>query len=105
MGIDINDDNFKQEVLEEKLPVLVDFWAVWWGQSLRNAVVIEHIAEKYKDRVKVCKLNVNDASRIASEYGMTTKPALAVFKGGRLIDRIDGGLSAVELEGRVEKFI
>ena len=98
MGIDITDTNFKQEVLEEGLPVLVDFWAVWCGPCLNLAPVIEEIAEEYKGKLKVCKLNVDDAPQTASNYEIMSIPTLAIFKNGEVMDRIVGALPKAELE-------
>ena len=105
MGINIDDNNFKQEVLEESLPVLVDFWAVWCGPCLRLAPVIEQIAKEYKGKLKVCKLNVGDAPKTASNYGIMSIPTLAIFKNGEVVDKIVGALSKIELETAIKPHI
>lgn len=105
MGIDINDSSFKQEVLEESLPVLVDFWAVWCGPCLRFAPVIEQIAKEYKGKLKVCKLNVDEASKTASNYGIMSIPTLAIFKNGKVVDKIVGALPKADLEIAIKKHI
>jgi len=105
MGININDGNFKQEVLEESLPVLVDFWAVWCGSCLRLAPVIEQIAKEYKGKLKVCKLNVDEAPKTASSYGIMSIPTLAIFKQGEVVDRIVGALPKSEIEATIKKHI
>ena len=61
----VTDDNFKQEVLESDLPVLVDFWADWCGPCKMIAPAISQIAEEYKDKIKVCKLNVEQGPQTA----------------------------------------
>jgi len=105
VGININDSNFKQEVLEEVLPVLVDFWSVWCGPCLRLALVIEQIAKEYKGRLKVCKLNVDDGPKTASSYGIMSIPTLAIFKNGEVVDRIVGALPKAEIETAIKKYI
>lgn len=105
MGIDINDSNFKQEVLEESLPVLVDFWAVWCGPCLRLAPAIEEIAKEYKGKIKVCKLNVDEAPKTTSDYEIMGIPTLAIFKDGEVVDKIMGALSKFELETAIKKYI
>ena len=105
MEIKVNDNNFKQEVLEESLPVLVDFWAVWCGPCLRLAPVIEEIAEEYKGKLKVCKLNVDDAPQTASSYEIMSIPTLAIFKNGKVMDRIVGALPKAELETAIKPHI
>jgi len=105
MGIDVTDANFKQEVLEEVLPVLVDFWSVWCGPCLRLAPVIEQIAKEYKGKLKVCKLNVDDAPKTASSYGIMSIPTLAIFKNGEVVDRIVGALPKAEIETAIKPHI
>ena len=105
MEINVNDNNFKQEVLEEGLPVLVDFWAVWCGPCLNLAPVIEEIAEEYKGKLKVCKLNVDDAPKAASSYEIMSIPTLMIFKNGKVVDRIVGALPKAELEIAIKPHI
>ena len=105
MGININDSNFKQEVLEESLPVLVDFWAVWCGPCLRLAPVIEQIAKEYKGKLKVCKLNVDDAPKTASSYEVMSIPTLAIFKNGKVVKKVVGALPKTELESMIKPHI
>jgi len=105
MGININDANFKQEVLEESLPVLVDFWAVWCGPCLRLAPVIEQITKEYKGKLKVCKLNVDDAPKTASSYEVMSIPTLAIFKNGKVVKKVVGALPKTELESMIKPHI
>lgn len=105
MGININDANFKQEVLEESLPVLVDFWAVWCGPCLRLAPTIEQIAKEYKGKLKVCKLNVDDAPKTAASYEIMSIPTLAIFKNGKVVDKFVGALPKAELENAIKPHI
>jgi thioredoxin 1 len=105
MEININDVNFKQEVLEESLPVLVDFWAVWCGPCLRLAPTIEQIAKEYKGKLKVCKLNVDDAPKTAASYEIMGIPTLAIFRNGKVVDKFVGALPKAELETAIKSYI
>ena len=88
--IEVTDKNFKQEVLASETPVLVDFWAPWCGPCLRAAPVLEKIAKIYKGKLKVCKLNVEEAEQAATEYGIMSIPTLNIFKDGEVVDQIIG---------------
>lgn len=98
MEIRVNDENFKQEVLESDVPTLVDFWADWCMPCHMVAPVVEEIAREYQGKLKVCKLNVDEARNTASNYGIMSIPTLAIFKNGKVADKIVGALSKTELE-------
>ncbi len=105
MEIQITDVNFKQEVLESDLPVLVDFWAEWCAPCRMVAPAVEEIAKDYQGRLKICKLNVDEALETASQYGIMSIPTLAIFKNGKVIDKIVGALPESELEVLINKYI
>ncbi len=80
--IELTADNWEQEVVKSDRPVLVDFWAVWCGPCRQLAPTIDKIANDFAGRVKVGKVNTNDAEEIAVRYRITAIPQLMVFKGG-----------------------
>jgi thioredoxin 1 len=90
MTIDIKDETFENEVLKSKVPVLVDFWAPWCGPCIMAAPVLEKIAGEYQGRLKVCKLDVDQARQIAIEHGIMSIPTLNIFKNGQVVDQIVG---------------
>ena len=78
----LNSENFEKEVLNESKLVLVDFYADWCGPCKMMAPIVEKIAEKASENVKICKINVDEASEIASKYGVMSIPTFIVFKNG-----------------------
>ncbi len=103
--MEVNDSNFKAEVLEADLPVLVDFWASWCGPCQRLAPLIKEIAKEYHDRLKVCKLNVDDNPLTASKYEIMSIPTLIIFKKGKVRERIIGLASKSGLESKIRPYL
>ena len=81
----INEGNFKQEVEEQTLPVLVDFWAPWCGPCLMMAPVLEELEKEWQGKIKVGKVNVDENSGLASRYGVMSIPTLVLFKNGKAL--------------------
>jgi thioredoxin 1 len=88
--IHIKDEDFQREVLESKVPVVVDFWAPWCSPCLTAAPVLEKIAEEYQEQLKICKLNVDEERRTAVEYSIVSIPTLIIYKNGEIVDQIIG---------------
>jgi thioredoxin 1 len=105
MEIQVNDSNFKQEVLESGTPVLVDFWAAWCGPCLMVAPAIEEIAEQYQGKLKVCKVNVDEAPNTAANYGIMSIPTLSIFKSGQVMEQLVGVMPKTELERKIRPYI
>ena len=101
----VTDANFKQEVLESELPVLVDFWAPWCGPCRMVAPVVDEIAQQYDGQVKVVKVNTDDSPSVASQYGIRSIPTLMVFKGGQRVDMVVGAVPKATLANTLEKYI
>ena len=79
--IEISEDNFESEVLKSELPVLVDFWAPWCGPCRMMGPIVDEISEEILE-LKVCKVNVDDASELARKYDIESIPTLIYFKNG-----------------------
>lgn len=95
--IHLTNDNFEKEVINCAKVVLVDFWAVWCNPCRMLAPVIEELAEEVKDDVKICKLDVDSAGSIASDYGIKSIPTVIIFKNGQITETFVGVRSKEDL--------
>ena len=98
MAIHFTDENFNQEVLSSNIPVLVDFYADWCGPCKMLAPTIETLAQEYEGKVKVGKLNVDNAPDTAQKYGIMSIPTLLFIKNGEVVNKIVGLVSKADLE-------
>ena len=103
--IELTDKNFEEEVLKSKVPVLVDFWAPWCGPCNMIAPHVEEIAKEYVGKIKVCKLNVDEASAIATEYAIMSIPAIMLFKDGKVMEKRVGVMNKQELEKFIQPYL
>ena len=94
----LSNDNFKAEVLDAKGLVLVDFWATWCGPCKMLAPTVSEIADEYEGKVKVCKLDVDQAMDISMFYGVASIPTLILFKDGEIVKKSVGVVSKTEIE-------
>lgn len=99
---ELQEKDFKGEVLDAGLPVLVDFYAPWCGPCRALAPALEGIAKAYDSRVRVAKVNVDDCPGLASRYGIRGVPTLLFFKEGEEVDRVVGLPSAGALRTKLE---
>ena len=90
MEIKFTDQNFEEEVEKSKLPVLVDFWAVWCGPCQMMGPIIEELAKKFDGKMKIGKLNVDENPETAKKYEVLGIPSLKFFKNGEVVDEITG---------------
>ena len=105
MTVNIKDAEFEKEVLKSEIPVLVDFWAPWCGPCRMVGPVVEEIAKEYDGRMKVCKVNVDEAPQTSADYGIMSIPTLAVIKGGKVVGKQVGALSKSQLASMISKYI
>ncbi len=105
MAQEVTDATFKEEVLSSDLPVLVDFWAPWCGPCRMVGPIVDEIAQEQADKLKVVKLNTDENLETASAYGITSIPALYVFKGGEVAKTIIGARPKPALEQELAEFI
>ena len=105
MAKEFTTSNFKEEVLDSKHPVLVDFWAEWCGPCRMITPIIEELHEDFKNKAVIGKVNVDSESEISSEYGITSIPTLLFFKDGEIVDKHIGSASKSQLEEKLNSLI
>jgi thioredoxin 1 len=102
---EIKDQDFDQEVLKSSLPVVVDFWAPWCGPCKQIAPIVEKLSEEYKDKLKFCKINVDENHDTASKYHVMSIPTLIFFKKGELVEQTVGGVSEKTLRSKLQELL
>ena len=88
-AININKNNFQNEVLNSEKPVLLDFWAPWCGPCRMVSPIVDEIAAERGD-IKVGKVNVDEQPELAAQFGVMSIPALVVMKGGKVANQMVG---------------
>ncbi|HVC48960.1 MAG TPA: thioredoxin TrxA [Burkholderiales bacterium] len=101
----ITDDTFDKEVIQESLPVLVDYWAAWCGPCKMVAPVLEEIASEYQGRLKITKLNIDENPGIPPKFNIRGIPTLMIFKDGQVAATKVGALSKSQLTAFIDSTI
>jgi thioredoxin 1 len=95
--INVTDASFEDEVLKADGAVLVDYWAEWCGPCKMIAPILEEVVNDYGDRLKICKLNIDENSETPPKFGIRGIPTLMLFKGGNVEATKVGALSKSQL--------
>ena len=98
----VTSENFVAEVLQSPLPVLVDFWAAWCGPCRAVAPTVEALAVEYAGKLKVVKLDVDEAGDVAGQFGVQSIPTLMLFKGGQPVEQLIGAQSKPAILSKIQ---
>jgi len=98
---ELDNSNFDSTVSGASVPVVVDFWAPWCGPCKAIAPILEELAEEMDDRVRICKVNVDNNSEIAGKYEIRAIPTILVFKNGEIADTVVGLTSKDDLKAKL----
>jgi len=101
----INEDTFQEQVLEESLPVLVDFTAVWCGPCKMLEPIVKELAQEWSGQVKVVKLDVDHNQEIAMQYQVMGVPTLMLFHNGVVKERLTGMRPKKQIEKKVGPYL
>ena len=101
--LELREDNFDTEVLKSDKPVIVDFWATWCMPCKMLAPTVEEIANEYKGKYKVAKLNIDDAMDVATNLSVMNIPTLIFFSNGQEIARMVGAASKKDILKKIRE--
>ncbi len=101
----LNDGDFKNEVEDSDVPVLVDFWATWCGPCQMMGPILDTVADEYDGRVKVMKLNVDSNPVTTSKFGVRGIPTLILFNKGEAVDRVTGAVPKGTVDNLIKKVL
>jgi len=103
--LSVGDSDFESTVLNSDQPVLVDFWAVWCGPCKAIGPVVDKLAGEFEGRVRVAKVNVDEAQQTALRFHVRSIPTLLLFKGGEVVELIVGVVPESKLRTTLESAI
>ncbi len=103
--IEIKGDNWKTEVLEAKIPVVVDFWAEWCGPCRQLTPILAELATELVGKLKVVKVNVDENRELAAQFSIRSIPTMLIFKGGAVAGQMVGAMNKAALKDKLAPYL
>jgi len=101
----VTDESFDTEIVKSDIPAMVDFWAEWCGPCRMVAPVVEELANAYKGKIKIAKMDVDKNRQTPAKFGIRNIPTLILFKGGQVAQTIVGAQPKSYIEGELKKLL
>ncbi len=105
VNVVVTDKNFKEEVLDASVPVLVDFWAEWCSPCRIVGPIVEELSNEYAGKLKVGKLNVDENGQTAQNFGIMSIPSLLIFKNGQVVKTMIGAQSKDSFKREIDSVL
>ena len=102
---EINDNNFKEQVLESNVLTVVDFWAQWCGPCRKLMPLLEQIQNEFKQEIKVVKIDADKNINTAREYGISSLPSVLIFKDGEIKELMAGMMQKSAIVSNIKKYL
>ena len=103
--LNITKSNFEKEVVASEIPVVLDFWATWCGPCKMLSPVLDELAAEYSDRVRFCKVNVEDEPELSARFGIASIPTLIFFENGEILKKTVGYREKDKLEEMLKELL
>ena len=101
----VTEKDFRTEVLESDVPVMVDFWAEWCFPCKTISPLVDELAKEYSGKLKVVKVDVDSNNRIAADYMIMSIPSLLIFKEGKVVETIRGAVPKKKIQEHIDKVV
>jgi len=103
--LEVTDDSFDSEIIDSEMPAMVDFWAEWCGPCKMVGPVVEELANEYKGKIKIAKMDVDQNRDTPAKFGIRNIPTLILFKGGEVAKTIIGAQPKSSIDEELKKLL